>query len=214
MNEVFSVEGVGVSIGCALLLSGVSFSLMPNEIVALEGRSGLGKTTLLRVLAQLRPAHGGEIRVHGRTPELLGYPAYRRRVVYVAQQPQILDSSVKDNLERPFAFASTSGAYPADKAAKMLEQVGLGDIAPDHHARELSVGQQQRLCLVRALLLEPWVVLLDEPTSSLDVTSRNAIEALLWEHAAGGMVGLVVTHDADQAKRLCDRRLDASQWAA
>ena len=93
-----------------------------------------------------------------------------------------------------------------------MTRLGLHDVAFDFAARRLSQGQQQRLALVRALLLAPRVLLLDEPTSALDADSAIAVEELLCHEARRGLAVLMITHDAAQAARCCQRTIDVAQW--
>lgn len=191
------------------LLRGVSLGLHEGELVAISGPSGCGKTTLLRTVAGLIDPLGGTILLDGRSPEQIGYPRFRRQVVLVQQKPALLDTTVRANLERPFEYQSGNQEFPAQQAAQLLQEVGIEPDRLDQRAWSLSVGQQQRVCLVRALLLEPRILLLDEPTSALDSDSAAAVETLLHRLAKDtGLAALVVAHDRQQPEQWCDRRYD------
>ena len=183
------------------LLRRLSLSVAPGEIVALHGPSGCGKTTLLRSICGLIGAIDGEVLLRGATGEETGWPVFRRRMPLMEQQPALLDGTVQANLARPFRYRSADGsAFNRDKAAALLEKVGLPALVLDQDARELSAGQQQRVALVRALLLEPAVLLLDEPTSALDVTAAERVQRLVSSLAQNaGLAALIVTHQRDQA---------------
>ena len=209
MASVLSVRGVVVTTGDGPLLDGVSFELQAGERVALVGPSGCGKTTLMRVIAGLIDPSEGSVRLDGETPEVVGWPAFRRRVVYVSQTPILLDSTVRENLERPFEFGSSNSPFPEARANALLQRVGLAG-QQDKKTRVLSIGERQRVCLVRALLVEPSCLLLDEPTSALDAVSRDMVEGLLVEFTEAGGCALVGTHDHEQAGRLCGRRIELS----
>ncbi len=204
------VAGLSVGAGGQALLTGVSVRLGRGERVALRGPSGCGKTTLLRAVAGLDEPLEGELRLGGRTPGEIGYPAYRRRVAYVHQRPVLLDESVRENLARPFRYATAGGARLDEAlAADLLGRLGVGTGRQDQDARSLSIGQQQRVCVIRALLTRPDVLLLDEPTSALDPEAVESVETLLAEQARqDGLAALIVTHDTAQIDRWCDRKVE------
>lgn len=195
------------------LLVGLDLSLSRGELVAVVGPSGCGKTSLLRALCGLSGGLGGGLTYRGAPAGQGGWPEYRRQVLLVMQQPALLEDSVEANLARPFAYHAAASSFSREGAAMLCQTLGLPDGVLALPARELSVGQQQRVCLVRALLLEPAVLLLDEPTSALDGTSRRAVEREIRERADGGMAGLVVCHDRELAESWCDRILDLAPYA-
>jgi putative ABC transport system ATP-binding protein len=207
-------RGLAVEAGTRLL-SGLDLDVAPGEVCAVTGASGVGKTTLLRALAGLIDFAEGEVRLGGQIPADIGWPTFRRRVVYVAQRPALHEESVEATLARPFRYRSAKGAFSAGRAEELLARVGVGAERLSQEARSLSVGQQQRVCVVRGLLVEPEFLLADEPTSALDAEAVRAVEELLREEAHLRQMGvLVVTHDAAQAERFCDRRIDLGPFAA
>ena len=203
------LESVTVSAGGSTLLVGLSLDLPAGERLALNGPSGCGKTTLLRGVAGLIDPAAGRVLLGGRGPEDRGWPAWRRRVVLLAQKPVVQPGSVESNLRLPFGFRSAGRLkFPAEAARAMLDRLGVGSGRWDQEASSLSVGQQQRLAMIRALLLDPAVLLLDEPTSALDPEALEAVEDLLAERCDVGLACLVVTHDRPQIERWCHRRID------
>lgn len=212
---LLTVSDLAVSAGGELLLEGLSLEVEVGRLVAVVGPSGSGKTTLLRALAFLADPERGTVELGGRPPEHWGWPGWRRRVCYVAQRPVLLDATVRENLERPFAYGTAEGPFPEDRAREHIERLGLEPSRMDQNARTLSEGQQQRVALARALLVEPSVLLLDEPTSALDPEALSATENLVSDVVRESEAGaLVVTHDRAQAERWCDETLDLSEWRA
>lgn len=213
---LLDIVNAGVDAGGAALIRGLSFTLHAGERVGISGPSGCGKTSLLRGVAGLTDLAGGTLRLRGRTPEEWGWPRYRRQVVLVDQRPMLIDAPVARNLAKPFTYRHAGGVpFPEDTARGLLARLGLEDGLWDKPARDLSVGQQQRVCLVRALLLRPAVLLLDEPTSALDPESAGLVEELL-AHASRerGLAALVVSHDRAQVGRWCDRAIGLQGPAA
>ncbi|UCD75782.1 MAG: ATP-binding cassette domain-containing protein [Phycisphaerales bacterium] len=207
MPEILlSIDDLAVSAGGVRLLEGVTMRMRPDELVALTGPSGCGKTTLLRAIAGLDDPSSGQVRFNGTTPGEMGWPRFRRHVVFLHQRPVMLEAPVEENLGRPLKHKSVDKIFDRDHAADLLAEVGLTAGHLKQPARTLSIGEQQRVSLVRALLIEPEVLLLDEPTSALDEDSRAAIEELLKRKTSGGeCAAIVVTHDRRQAERLADR---------
>lgn len=189
------------------LLAGLNLELAAGEFVGLRGPSGCGKTTLLRVVCRLDDPVTGEIIYKNRTT--CDIPTYRREVVYVQQVPALLDGTIEDNLKRPFHYRISRSGYPANRVGKLLDTLLVGSERITQAARSLSEGQKQRVCLIRALLLEPEVLLLDEPTSALDEDAAAAVEDVLsGERDARKLSVLLISHDAAQAERLCDRIIE------
>ena len=171
---------------------------------AVLGPSGTGKSTLLRLLNRLADPESGVVRFHGEDVRLLDPLALRRRACLVPQLPAPLPGSVADNVR----YGPGLCGRPAD-VDRCLELAGL---SPDYAGREaerLSVGEQQRVMLARALALEPEVLLLDEPTSALDESARAGVEATLTRLVGElDVSAVIVTHDRAQAERLATRTVE------
>ncbi len=197
---LFALRGVTASRGGRAVLRGVDLDLEPGA-TAVVGSSGAGKSTLLRLLNRLADPVGGEIRFRDRPLRELEVLALRREVALVPQLPALLEGSVADNV----AFGSRLAGREPD-TARALSLAGLDAGFAERGGAELSVGEQQRVMLARALALEPRVLLLDEPTAALDARTRAGIERTLGELRERLDLSLVlVTHDPDQARRLGDR---------
>ena len=175
-------------------LEPVSFELETGECVALQGPSGAGKTLLLRALADLDPSEG-RVDLDGTERSSVTGPEWRRRVTYVAAEPGWWAETVGDH------FADWAAAEALRKALL------LSEIERTRSVQSLSTGERQRFAIIRALLLEPSVLLLDEPTGPLDDDATSAVEAQMAEARKNGTAIFWVTHDRAQAERVAERVL-------
>lgn len=167
----------------------------------LLGPSGAGKSTLLRLLNRLADPDSGAVRFRGDDVREIDPRALRRRASLVPQLPAPLPGTVADNVRYGPSLVGREV-----EPARALELAGLSESYADRDATRLSVGEQQRVMLARALALEPEVLLLDEPTSALDEDTRDGVERTLAELGDRTGVSMVmVTHDREQARRMADR---------
>jgi ABC-2 type transport system ATP-binding protein len=197
MSNSVEVHQLVVVRGRTEVLHGLDFTLEPSRITGLLGPSGCGKTTLMRALVGVQSGISGTVTV-------LGFPAgtaeLRRRVGYVTQAPAVYtDLSVGENLDY---FARVLGS---DRVDEVLEQVGLAD-RRGQLVQTLSGGERARVSLATALLGEPELLVLDEPTVGLDPVLRRDLWQLFRVLADGGTTILVSSHVMDEATR-CDRLL-------
>ena len=170
-------------------------------VTALLGPSGSGKSTLLRLLNRLADPDRGTVRFRGEDVTGLDVRELRRRACLVPQLPAPLPGTVADNLRYGPALCGR-----AVGVERPLELAGLTKLYADRDASQLSVGEQQRVMLARALALEPDVLLLDEPTSALDDYTKGGVERTLAELASrSGLSMVLVTHDRAQAERMASR---------
>jgi len=176
----------------------VSMVAERGRVTVLAGASGSGKSTLLRLANRLAAPHEGTVRLDGADCVGLDPRDLRRRVGMVFQRPTPFPGTVGENLRVARADLDEAGA------ASILRCVGLTLDLCERRADELSGGETQRLCLARTLLTDPQVVLMDEPTTSLDPDSRDAIERLAHGLADDGVAVVWVTHDLAQARRMAD----------
>jgi ABC-type multidrug transport system ATPase subunit len=194
---LFELRDVGLARGGRRVLDSVSAEI-PVGATAIVGPSGSGKSTLLRLLNRLADPDTGSLSFRGRPLAEQDPLALRRRVSLVPQLPALLDGTVASNL----AYAARLAGVELD-CDRCLVLAGLDPGFAERDVSRLSVGEQQRAMLGRALAQRPEVLLLDEPTSALDHAARDAIEATLAELRRELRISLViVSHDPAQAKRL------------
>ena len=183
----------------APIFEAASLDVAAGSFLLVRGKSGAGKSTLLRLLVRFEEPQAGAIRLHGADVRTLPPTELRRRVALVQQTPTLVDGSVRDNLVLGFAFRANA-ARPRPDDDRLRAELGaflLDGVDLDHAARTLSVGQAQRLCLLRSLLLEPEVLLMDEPTSALDADSaRVVLDAARRLHRDGKTLLLISHADA------------------
>ena len=197
------------------LLHEVSCRLLPGDRVAVTGPSGGGKTVLLRGLVWLDPLSTGHLLWKG--APLLGRdtPNFRRQVIYLHQKPMLLDGTVEHNLRQPYSLQMHHGTtFDRQRTITRLEQMGRQADFLDLPTRTLSGGELQIVAVLRAVQLEPVVLLLDEPTAALDDHGTRAVEqtVLSWQAENPTQRAFIwVTHDAQQARRVATRFWDVDR---
>jgi polar amino acid transport system ATP-binding protein len=214
LGAAVRVRAVSMARGERAILSGVSFDVAAGELVALVGASGSGKTTLLRAVAGLEAFGAGAIDVAGLT--LLPGPlpggqvrrALYRRVGVVFQFHHLFAHlTALDNVVlAPVQALRRPRAEAERQARELLESLGVGHRA-GAAPHELSGGEAQRVAIARALAVEPHVLLMDEPTASLDAGRRADLARVLRGLAAGGRTVIVATHDEEFVRGTADRRI-------
>jgi len=170
-------------------LGPIDLQLAGGSVAAITGPSGAGKSMLLRAIADLDEC-AGQVQLDGEDRDSMAAPEWRKRVTYLAAESGWWNDAVARHFD------------DGQAARRLLPRLGLDQGALDWPVSRLSTGEKQRLALIRGIVQKPQVLLLDEPTSALDPDSRGKVEDLLAEQAAGGLSILIVSHDAEQAKRL------------
>lgn len=197
------------------LLRGVNLQVAPGDRCAVVGSSGSGKTLLLRSLSLLDSLDEGEVRWNGKTHHGWSVPDYRRQVVYLHQRPALWEGSVEANLQRPFQLQlHQARQFDRSQIINWLAVLGRTESFLVQPQQELSGGEVQLVGFLRAIQLNPSVLLLDEPTASLDQETAMAMERLidLWMAAdSAARAFLWVTHDRGQADRVSNRILQMKQ---
>ncbi|MEI7707851.1 MAG: ATP-binding cassette domain-containing protein [Chlorobium sp.] len=175
-NLSFAYEGSTV-----LVFDRLTMAVQEGEFILVKGPSGSGKSTLLRLICRLNQPQGGSILFQGNDTTSIAPAKLRSAISYVAQIPQMIDATVEENLLQPFSFA-VNAAKPrpgSEELREMLRKFYLADVTLEHSAMKLSIGQKQRLAIMRALLQEPLLLLLDEPTSALDQESASMVFSIM-----------------------------------
>jgi phosphate transport system ATP-binding protein len=218
-DPIVVIAGLRVRFSGKTVLDEINLSLGSGQITVIVGPSGSGKTTLLRTINRLNECFADcrtegtvRLRLDGRSGDIyrgfLPLSELRRRVGMVFQTPAVLPFSIKKNLTMPLRVTlGMTGGPLTERVERVLQEVSLWDEVKDRlhdAATTLSGGQQQRLCLARVLALEPQVLLLDEPTASLDFRAAGRIEELLLKLKEKYTI-LAVSHSLSETRRLADR---------
>lgn len=201
-KPLYQIQALQQKYGSRTVLDVNALEVRENEILALVGPSGAGKSTLLRLLNFIEPPSVGTLVFRDQDVSAVAPLELRRQVTTVFQRPLLLRGTVVENV----AFGlRLRGAHVNANVSAMLERVGLEKMA-HAPARKLSGGEMQRVALARALVIEPRVLLLDEPTANLDPYNVTLIEEIVREqNKTRGVTVVVVTHNIFQAKRLAQR---------
>lgn len=199
---------VGVTRDGRALVDGVSLDVAPGRMVAVTGRSGAGKSTLLAALGGLLVPDRGEVRWGGEPVRTDDHRPGRALGVVLQGYGLLPVLTARENVELPLQLRGLPVAQVRERARQALDAAGLraDQLRADRLTEELSGGQMQRVAVARALVVEPWLLLADEPTSELDATSRDVVLAALRARAAAGAVVVVATHDPEVAAT-CDQEL-------
>jgi phospholipid/cholesterol/gamma-HCH transport system ATP-binding protein len=208
---VLAVDGLHKSFGSQTVLNGISVAVNRGETLAVLGRSGTGKSVLLRVIIGLEKPDTGSVRIHGQdiagmALDQLG--AIRKKMGFLFQHAALYDSlTVEQNVAFPLQHhkKEMSKSEQRDRVRALLAEVGLEDACAKMPS-DISGGMQKRVGLARALALEPDILLLDEPTAGLDPISSGEIDDLVLKlQQEHHMASIVVTHDLHSAKTIADR---------
>ncbi len=177
-----------------------SAAVRAGQILAIQGPSGSGKSTLLKMLARLLPSESGEVFLAGQSWTEYTPQEWRVKIHYYPQYPVLFAGSVAENLQMPFTLRQVqSNAFNLEDALISLDELGLSRNILDQEARTLSGGEAARLALIRSLVIQPTILLLDEPTAHLDKESSRRVLSLLkhWVMSEPERSVIMVTHNAE-----------------
>ncbi|AKI97703.1 amino acid ABC transporter ATP-binding protein [Kosmotoga pacifica] len=206
--SVLELRNIYKSFGDTPVLKGVTFSVNKGDVVAVIGKSGAGKTTMLRVMNYLIPPDSGEVYFHGMkvTPERKVLRSVRSKIGFVFQRFNLIRHlTALDNVA--IGLVKVKGLkwqQAREIAMKRLEEVDLGNRV-HHYPSQLSGGQQQRVGIARALAMEPDLILFDEPTSALDPSLVGEVMSVIKQLSASGTTMVVVTHEMSFARNIASR---------
>jgi len=204
MRYIVEAEGVRKKFDDFVAVDGISFHVLPGECFGILGPNGAGKTSTIRIIYGFSPMTGGSLKVFGLDVSI-GWRVIKSRIG-VCQQENNLDPdlTVEQNLEVFARYFDMPKKQAHERARKLLEFIAL-DHRKDSMVNELSGGMMRRLVLARALINDPDLLILDEPTTGLDPQSRHQVWQRLEELRSKGLSILLTTHYMDEASRLCDR---------
>ncbi len=207
-NALIRVEGLQKAFGELNVLTGIDLNINRGDVVVIIGPSGSGKSTFLRCMNLLETPTGGNIYFNGHdiTDKATNINIHRQKMGMVFQHFNLFPHmTILENLTiAPIKLLKKSKAEAEAAARKLLERVGLADRA-GAYPKQLSGGQKQRVAIVRALAMEPEVMLFDEPTSALDPEMVGEVLEVMKELARDGMTMVVVTHEMGFAKEVGNR---------
>ena len=209
-NVLIKTEGLEKSFGKVQVLKGITTEIHKGEVVVIIGPSGSGKSTFLRTLNLLEEPTGGKIYFEGIdiTDPKININKHRQKMGMVFQQFNLFPhmTVLKNMTLAPMKLLKLSKADAEKRATELLDRVGLADRA-NAYPNQLSGGQKQRVAIVRALCMQPDVMLFDEPTSALDPEMVGEVLGVMKKLAEDGMTMAVVTHEMGFAREVADRVL-------
>jgi len=209
-DALLHAGGLGRHVGGDWIWRGLGIELRAGEQLALVGPTGSGKSLLLRCLASLDAVDEGDLAFEARPPAEWTFPEYRARVVYLHQRPALWEGTVEDNLRGVFKLtAHRAQEYDRPAAVDCLAAFDRTETFLAKSTTELSGGEQQITALVRALGIGPAVLLLDEPSASMDADATRHLEALIaqWVVQVPSRAVVWASHDAEQVARVANRTL-------
>ncbi|MBW4685847.1 MAG: ATP-binding cassette domain-containing protein [Komarekiella atlantica HA4396-MV6] len=209
-NPILSVQDLGRTVEKRWIWNHLSFQLFPGERVAVIGASGSGKSLLLRALAGLDPVQAGQIIFQGQPMNSWFIPSYRSQIIYLHQRPALWEGTVEENLQQVYRLAVHR--HQVYNRQLILDYLYLLHKTADFLQRPVSAisgGEAQILAFLRALQLSPKILLLDEPTASLDGGTAQSLEALVtaWQHQDPQRAYLWTSHDPTQLERITSRQI-------
>ena len=204
---MIEIKNLSFSYGSYEVLKDISFSVEPGQCVGILGNNGAGKSTMITCINRIRTPKSGQVLIHGQDVQKMRRNDLAKKVAYVAQKNELTNATVFDCVllgRTPFIKWSI-GQEDLDACEEMIEQLGISHLKL-RNVDELSGGEMQKVMLARALVQQPELLLLDEPTSNLDPKNQYEMMAIVRKIAREKNIAvLIVIHDLNLALRYCDR---------
>lgn len=210
--NLIQIENVSFSYeGGTPILEALNLEIKKNQIIIVNGESGAGKSSLLKLLNRFNDVTNGRIVFNNKEITEYRIDELRKAILYLPQIPHTVEGTIEDNLTFPFSFhVHKDKKYDADKAEEWLDYFQL-NLPVNHEALKLSVGQRQRIALIRAMLLKSEVLLLDEPCSALDSANKKLIEQKIESLIEAREITVVMaTHSKVSFSNICPRYFNLS----
>ena len=212
-TPMLSISKIGRRLQDSWIWQDISFELFAGDRLAVVGPSGAGKSLLLRTLAGLDPIQSGEIGFQGTSLSNLSMPEFRAQVMYLHQKPALLEGTVESNLQQIYQLGvHHNKTYDRSKILDYLSILGRSEKFLERSIEQLSGGEQQIVVCLRSLQLSPQILLLDEPTASLDSNATKQLETLIaqWQKSDPPKACIWTSHDPAQIERVTTRKLTLS----
>ncbi|MTJ48112.1 ATP-binding cassette domain-containing protein [Dolichospermum sp. UHCC 0259] len=209
-TSILSAQKVGRKINNQWIWCNLSFEILPGEQVAVVGASGSGKSLLLRAIAHLDSIQSGQILFQGKSIDSQYIPRYRSQVIYLHQRPALWEGTVEDNLKQVYRLTiHRDQVYNQQLIIDYLQLLHKSLDFLDRPVSAISGGEAQIVAFLRALQLSPLILLLDEPTASLDAETAHSLEALVtaWQKQNPQRAYLWTSHDPTQLERITNRTI-------
>lgn len=199
------IRGLKKNYGNKAILNIEQMSLDRGKIIGLSGVNGAGKTTLLRIIAGLDSHYQGLVTYDGRS-QLNNQ--LRQQITYLSQKPYRMLGTVQENISYPLRLRKAEGKMIEKKVRTLLEELGIQELS-HQQANSLSGGEAQKMALARALVFEPKLLLLDEPTASIDAQTIEQIETLLIKRNREHQTTMIlISHNREQLTKICDSLIE------
>ncbi|MEM9482054.1 MAG: ATP-binding cassette domain-containing protein [Cyanobacteria bacterium P01_F01_bin.116] len=209
-DPVLSTANIGRRFQSSWIWQNVSFELFAGDRLAIVGPSGAGKSLLLRALAGLDPIQAGEIAFQNKTLSSLTMPDFRSQVMYLHQKPALLEGTVESNLQQIYQLAvHRNKTYDRAQILEYLSILERSETFLERSNEQLSGGEQQIVACLRSLQLSPQILLLDEPTASLDNSATQQLETLIaqWQQENSSRACIWTSHDLTQIERVTNKQM-------
>lgn len=203
--EILSINNLIYEADNTKILSGINFNVEQGDCISIVGQSGSGKSTLLKLCSDLIQATSGEIIYRGKSYNDYNPLELRRKISYCVQLPYLFGNTVLDNLEFPFKIRKKE--IDKDRVLYLMNRFNLDESFLEKNVTSLSGGEKQRVSLIRNLIFEPDIILLDEVTAALDKENAKIVEAYIKELNSNGITVLWITHSKEQSEGIFNKRI-------